>query len=192
LFNKALGTAASNQASGAVRVLLENRHDIDIDCVLWQYWNEDILLLLLSAVPENTPNYHLGQALMAASIRGHLTIVQLLLRRQVGPDMCSERDGYYSPLKAASYYGHLEIVQFLLLAGAIVDLPGGEFGTPLQNASARGHVEVVRCLLKNGANPNGCGGTHGDSFQIASERGYFDVLELLLSAARARATAAII
>ncbi|EXU98136.1 ankyrin repeat protein, partial [Metarhizium robertsii] len=90
-----------------------------------------------------------GNALQAASFRGHLEIVKLLLDK--GADVNAQGGLYGTTLHAASSGGHLEIVQLLLDKGADVNAQGGEYGTALQGASSRGHLEIVQLLQGRGA-----------------------------------------
>ncbi|KAE9567466.1 hypothetical protein CGMCC3_g16399 [Colletotrichum fructicola] len=59
-----------------------------------------------------------GNALQAASYRGHQEIVKLLLNQ--GADVNAQGGGYGNALQAASYRGHQEIIQLLLNQGADV------------------------------------------------------------------------
>ncbi|KAE9570980.1 hypothetical protein CGMCC3_g12946 [Colletotrichum fructicola] len=120
-----------------------------------------------------------GNALQAASYRGHQEIVQLLLNQ--GADV-NAQGGYYSnALQAASRGGHQEIIQLLLNQGADVNAQGGEYGNALYAASERGHQEIIQLLLNQGADVNAQGGRYGNALQAASGGGHQEIIQLLLN-----------
>ena len=92
-----------------------------------------------------------GHALCAASRRGHLEIVKLLLadapsgrgalRQRIDP---SADDNY--AIRYASSNGHLEIVK-LLLADSRVD-PSTDDNFAIRFAPQNGHIEIVKLLMK--------------------------------------------
>ncbi|KAJ7067345.1 hypothetical protein C8F01DRAFT_1247725 [Mycena amicta] len=90
-----------------------------------------------------------GNALQAASWKGHIEIVHLLLDRGVKVNVQGGFCG--NALQAASCKGHLEIVHLLLDQGAEVNTQGGHYGNALQAASSHGHIEIVHLLLNQGA-----------------------------------------
>lgn len=90
-------------------------------------------------------------ALFAASLRGHIGAVEMLLRagalRNV---LCAEG---FTSLMAAAQGGHVEIVRLLLRAGADKDIVGIKGSTALFIAAQNGHSAVVATLIAAGANP---------------------------------------
>ncbi|KAL5002549.1 hypothetical protein BDV10DRAFT_191363 [Aspergillus recurvatus] len=100
-----------------------------------------------------------GNALQAASARGHEKIVQTLLDQ--GADVNTQGGYYGNALQAASAGGHKEVVQILLDQGANVNAQGGFYGNALQAASDRGYKKVVQILLDHGADINAQGGKFG-------------------------------
>jgi hypothetical protein len=91
----------------------------------------------------NGPTY--GNALQAASRRGHIEMVQILI--DAGANVNTQGGFYDNALQAASAGGHIKVVQMLIAAGANVNIQGGYWGTALQAASRRGHIKVVQMLI---------------------------------------------
>ncbi len=85
-----------------------------------------------------------GTALMAASARGHLEIVQWLIANNADVN-ASDKYGH-TALRMASEKGHLEIVKWLIANKADVNATS-HGSTALMWASARGHLEIVRWLV---------------------------------------------
>ncbi|EAQ90477.1 hypothetical protein CHGG_02412 [Chaetomium globosum CBS 148.51] len=119
-----------------------------------------------------------GNALQAASLKGHQEIVKLLLDK--GADVNAQGGGYGNALRAASLEGHQEIVKLLLDKGADVNGQGGGYGNALRAASLEGHQEIVKLLLDKGADVNAQGGFYGNALQAASLRGHQEVVKPLL------------
>jgi ankyrin repeat protein len=92
-----------------------------------------------------------GAPLHAASIRGHIGVVYLLLQHHVNVNAKCTSYFDWTPLHFASADGSTKVAQLLLEHGANVNAQSTSGGTPLKFASQRGHLEVVRLLLSNGA-----------------------------------------
>lgn len=90
-----------------------------------------------------------GNALQAASSRGHHEIVKLLLDQ--GAEVNAQGGEFGNALQAASSEGYQEIVILLLDKGAKVNAQGGEYGNALQAASEGGYQEIVKMLQTRGA-----------------------------------------
>ncbi|KAK9445083.1 Pfs, NACHT and Ankyrin domain protein [Metarhizium brunneum] len=134
--------------------------------------------LLDKGADVNAQGGYFGNALQAASFRGHFEIVQLLLDK--GADVNAQGGRFGNALQAASQDGHQEIVQLLLDKGADVNAQGGRFGNALQAASQDGHQEIVQLLLDKGADVNAQGGEYGTALQAASQDGHQEIVQLLL------------
>jgi hypothetical protein len=119
-----------------------------------------------------------GNALQAASYRGHQEIVELLLEK--GAEVNAQGGRYGNALQAASARREQEIAKLLLEKGAKVNAQGGHYGNALQAASAMGDKEIVKLLLEKGADVNAQGGYYGNALQAASYKGHREIVELLL------------
>jgi ankyrin repeat protein len=98
----------------------------------------------------------LDASLLAASARGHTTIVQELLAQGARPDVFRFRrySEEYTALLVASKLGHTEVVRLLIEAGASVNYTvKPSHKTALYEASNSGHNDVVKFLLTNKADP---------------------------------------
>ncbi|KAL2818111.1 hypothetical protein BJX63DRAFT_440349 [Aspergillus granulosus] len=126
----------------------------------------------------NTQGGFYGNALQAASVRGHKEVVQMLLDQ--GADVNAQGGQRGNALQAASAGGYKEVVQMLLDQGANVNTQSGSYSNALQAASVRGYKEVVQMLLDQGADVNAQGGQRGNTLQAASVRGHKEVVQMLL------------
>jgi hypothetical protein len=136
-----------------------------------------VQLLLENNADVNAQGGAYGNALQAASSRGHEQVVKLLLKKNVN---VNAQGGYYgNALQAASVGGHQQVVKLLLEKKADVNVQGGFYGNALQAASYRGHEQVVNLLLEKKANVNAQGGTYTNALYAASLLGHEQVLKLL-------------
>lgn len=131
-----------------------------------------------------------------ALTRGHITVVELLLKRGFdfsGSPLFKKIRSFNSEdlassalhwsLQIASDENHENIVRLLLKRGLS---PNGDAGnavteTPLYLASKRGHTGIVRRLLDAGANISSAFWLPGgDPLRVATENGHDEVVRLLL------------
>jgi ankyrin repeat protein len=120
-----------------------------------------------------------GNALYAASSKGHDKIVKMLLQR--GADANAQCGWYRNALCAASYEGHGKVVWMLLQHGADAKAAQGE--EALYAASNAGNDKIVQMLLQRGANANAqIKGTeeYGSALYAASSGGHDKVVQILL------------
>ncbi|RYP56140.1 hypothetical protein DL771_012085 [Monosporascus sp. 5C6A] len=90
--------------------------------------------------------------LIAASKKGHIDVVRLLLATNgVNADLMDSESGQ-TPLSWAAANGYEAVVQLLLDTGKVdIDSRDNNGRTPLQWAAEKGHETIVRLLLKKGA-----------------------------------------
>ncbi|KAL9118851.1 MAG: hypothetical protein Q9187_004596 [Circinaria calcarea] len=109
-------------------------------------------LLAHQTDPKESPKGCYGKrALQAASLEGHLPVVDVLLTYVDAP---GRNNGGRIALTLAAGAGHLDIVDRLVAAGGDVTYPASRYmeRTALQAAAEGGHLAVVRRLLDEGAN----------------------------------------
>jgi len=95
-----------------------------------------VRMLLDNRAELNIKGIHYSNALQAASLEGHTSVVQILLNKGA---------------KAASENSHTSVVKILLDKGAEVNAQGGPYGNALQAALLGGHTLVIQILLDKGA-----------------------------------------
>ncbi|MGQ9724890.1 MAG: ankyrin repeat domain-containing protein [Tepidimonas sp.] len=123
-------------------------------------------------------------ALMIAALRGHLDIVQALLRRGAQVN----RPGWTALHYAASGKTDqaLAITRLLLEHHAYIDAESPNRSTPLMMAARYGREEVVRWLLQEGADPTLRNQQGLDAIDFARQVGREAIVELIAAAIRAR------
>ncbi|KAJ5207765.1 hypothetical protein N7449_002144 [Penicillium cf. viridicatum] len=122
-------------------------------------------------------------ALQGAAERGHLEVVEQLLKTKANVNAAASVDGR-TALQAAAEGGHLGVVERLLAAKANINAPAakGEGCTAIQAAAGRGHLDVVEQLLEAKADVDAAGsnGPMGrTALEAAVESGYLDVANRL-------------
>ena len=119
-----------------------------------------------------------GTPLHAASYKGHLDAVHLLLDH--GANVHTINKKKRTPLCSAYDGGHLEVVRVLLVRGADADVEYDEAGPLSHDASFNGRTDVVGLLLQHNANVNSRSGSNDTPLHQASIGGHSRVAELLL------------
>ena len=125
------------------------------------------------------PNIHDNDgwtALIVSSQNGHQQVVELLLEKQVDPNVQTSKNGT-TALIEASQQGHYQVVEILLKNGADPNIHNDEEVTALSLAILQGHYQVVEVLLKNGADPE-IGGRI-DSVSVAAIFGNIRCLKII-------------
>jgi uncharacterized protein len=114
---------------------------------------------LLALTLRNGANVHSldsynGTGLIRAAERGHVRIVERLLRTDIEVNHVNNL-GWTALLEAIILgdggRSHTEVVRLLVEAGADVNLADGESVTPLEHARRRGYEEIARILQSAGA-----------------------------------------
>jgi ankyrin repeat protein len=118
-----------------------------------------------------------GSPLHAASFRGHLDAVSLLIDYGADMDMTDE-DGC-RPLCRAFAGQHVDAMQLLLERGASIDM-WCNAGLPIHYASRAGRADVIRLFLQHNANVNATDHRNYTPLHWASEMGYTVVVPILL------------
>ncbi|KAF7540669.1 hypothetical protein G7054_g1120 [Neopestalotiopsis clavispora] len=143
--------------SSYIYQLINDRESLEYStkAVVGEFAADGVVYLELRTTPRampgadvNTQGGVYGNALQAASAKGHQDIVQMLLAN--GADVNTQGGVYGNALQAASRGGHREIVQLLVNIGVNVNA-SHTASTPLLVAAKRGHIEVVCLLLAAGA-----------------------------------------
>lgn len=115
-------------------------------------------------------------ALMYASQKGNLEIVQALLNAGAYPNMKSKRE--FTALSFAAHEGYPEVVEALLAAGADINTQHDMGITPLMFASFYGKLPVVKILLDAGADVN-IQNIDGNTALIDTTRGIYGNVEII-------------
>jgi len=121
---------------------------------------------------------HYGNMLHAASNKGNVDAVSLLLDHGAQVNVTNERGR--TPLWEAYYGRHLQVMQLLLEHGAAPDVRYDTFGLLTHDASHNGQAEVIRLLLQHHANVNATSFYNHTPLHWASVRGHADVAQILL------------
>lgn len=144
-------------------------------------------LLLDDGADVNAPGGLYGNALTAASAKGHKETVTLLLDR--GAEVNAQGGWLDNALRAASFKAQKETVMLLLDKGAEVNAQGRHHGNALCEASIGPHwdwpmlaeyKEIILILLDRGANVNALTEQGDSALCLASMAGNKDAVMLLL------------
>jgi ankyrin repeat protein len=123
--------------------------------------------------------YH-GSPLHAASYRGHIDAVRLLLGH--GADVNTTMEGSHSPLCSAYDGDHLEVMRLLLERGADANVAYSAAISLrlLHYAAGHGKICFLQLLLQHKADVNAKGKNGATSLHCASARGQLDAMQILL------------
>ena len=136
-------------------------------------------LALHSGIDVNIVGGECGTALQAASDRGYVRVVQLLLEHRAAVNLNGGEWG--TALQLASATGNLEIVQTLLAYRASVNGEGDTYQSGALCAAAEGgYHKIVQLLIEKGAIVDAQGAESGNALQAASSKGHYEICQLLL------------
>jgi len=111
-----------------INVLHQEESAIDLTEAAQQGKIDIVLKLLEIKVNANCVNEHGSSPLLLASLKGHSTVVEVLL--QHGGDVHKSGPWGWTPLHGASYFGHIAVVNLLLESGANVEARNNEKKKP--------------------------------------------------------------
>jgi len=160
----ALGCAAKNGRTAAVKLLLDKGADINQKWGGYRFghWNPTPLIL--------------------ASMGGHTDTVKLLLDRGADVNATDSMSGIRALTIAAWSGDNPEIVKLLLDRGANVNEKNSEGTTPLIFAAGKGRPGMVKNLVERGADINAKDATGSTALSMAAYEGHNDVVTILVQA----------
>jgi ankyrin repeat protein len=120
-----------------------------------------------------------GTPLRAASYKGHIDVVRVLLDHGANVNTLDKKK---TPISSACRGGHPEIMRLLLEHGADVDVgaDSDDDDLVLHLASKAGQAEVIQLLLRHNADVNAGGFMGWTPLHGASDSGHAKVVQLLL------------
>ena len=127
--------------------------------------------------PTSRRGGNLERIKMAASLGGHVNVVEFLLSK--GVDINDKDIHGSSSIMAASSQGHVNVIKLLLSKGANINDKDNTGSSSIIEASRAGHVNVVEFLLSNGADINDKDYDGSSSIMAASLGGHVNVVEFL-------------
>lgn len=153
---------------------LRIKHHDEVFCKLAQ-------TLVASGIPIDDSTSRGTTALMIASTKGNVSLVQCLLDMHAKPELVDNSG--YTALHLAVQKDNTEVVKCLLQHRAnpnICDV-GRTAAPPLVWACGQGSLNTVKLLLQNNADvTKGCTGSNFSPLQAAAREGKHDIVKLLL------------
>lgn len=137
-----------------------------------------VALLLEKGAEVNAKGGYYGNALQAASARGHQEVVALLLEK--GAEVNAQGGHYGNALQAALVRGHQEVVACLLAKGAEVSVNGEYDGNALRATWAEDYRDMIEFLQEKAAQGAALIEHYHNVLQKASVSGDREVVESLL------------
>ena len=142
--------------------------------------NEVRTLLDLDGIDINCYDYCGNTPLNAASQKGHVDIVKVLLKAGANVNQANTTDGT-SPLFIASQHGHVAIVKVLIKAGGNVNQARTmDGGSPLYIASEKGNIDLVKVLIEAGVDVNHAANNEYTALGRSCQFGHLEIVRLLL------------
>lgn len=132
--------ASSQGREETVMVLLEAGSDVNaVD-------SDGVSALMWASGSEASDENDHKKGLLEKATKGHIKVVQLLLKYNSRPDM-RDKDGI-TAIMFAAYHGHTGAVKVLLNAGANADFMNKAGKTALQLARNSGHHDAANAIME--------------------------------------------
>lgn len=125
----------------------------------------------------------ISRMLFIATIRGHITMVRLLLNAGIDVARCTMEDR--DPLFAACLHGYVSIVEEFLSRGSDPNRRSCHGNTLLCLAAKMNNSEMIDVLLRFGSNPTIPDGNGYTPKMIAAKCSNIEIMKKLLLAERA-------
>uniref|UniRef100_A0A8D0J6F6 Ankyrin repeat domain 6 n=1 Tax=Sus scrofa TaxID=9823 RepID=A0A8D0J6F6_PIG len=123
---------------------------------------------------------HGRTALHLAANKGHLSVVQILLK--AGCDLDVQDDGDQTALHRATVVGNTEVIAALIQEGCALDRQDKDGNTALHEASWHGFSQSAKLLVKAGANVLAKNKAGDTALHIAAALNHKKVVKILLEA----------
>jgi ankyrin repeat protein len=134
-------------------------------------------LLLTSGARDDASDMRKPSALRIACLKGHESVVGLLIERKADINPGLKYDGYLLPACAS---GHEPTIRLLLSHGASPKARDANAQTPLHYACIGGDTSIARMLIENGADMSALALKNAAPIHVASSLGHDKVVRLLL------------
>lgn len=141
---------------------------------------DDLKELVEQGVSVNSKNEDGVTALMGASLKGHLRVVQYLTSKRADLNV-KESQYEWTALMLASKGGRLDIVKHLVAKGAHINMKAKNGKTALMIAAHKGHLGVVKYLITKGAKVNERAKHDTTAIVFAAMAGHLDVVKYLIA-----------
>ncbi|KAJ7593584.1 hypothetical protein C8J56DRAFT_1160444 [Mycena floridula] len=148
--------------------------------ILARFGLDKVLEQLLSQDPTHATSIDTKSytPLIYAVQYGHIDIANLLLERNVDPNVCDNNKR--TPLSHAAQRRHIDIVKLLLEKNADPNICDKDQYTPLSYAAQRDRMGIVKLLLERNADPNVYNKDQRTLLSYAAQWGRIDIVNLLL------------
>lgn len=141
---------------------------------------DDLKELVEQGISVNSKNEDGVTALMGASLKGHLRVVQYLTSKRADLNV-KESQYEWTALMLASKGGRLDIVKHLVAKGAHINMKAKNGKTALMIAAHNGHLGVVKYLIAKGAKVNERAKHDTTAIVFAAMAGHLDVVKYLIA-----------
>uniref|UniRef100_A0A8D1BA49 Ankyrin repeat domain 6 n=1 Tax=Sus scrofa TaxID=9823 RepID=A0A8D1BA49_PIG len=123
---------------------------------------------------------HGRTALHLAANKGHLSVVQILLK--AGCDLDVQDDGDQTALHRATVVGNTEVIAALIQEGCALDRQDKAGNTALHLACQNSHAQSTRVLLLGGSRADLKNNAGDTCLHVAARYNHLSIIKLLLSA----------